>query len=188
MAESKGCAKALRRVTRGGADSTSSPGLSEWNMRDWVATVESDFTWVERANEVLNTKLEKRTSKFRPALQVGRMGIRASNFESYCVVRRLLLGGCGFRGGIGVLLGETLDAASGVDEFLLAGEKWVAVGADFDVQTFALDCGAGLEVVAAGAVDGNGMIVRMNTGLHDSPIVRGRSARLGSGSSLQQRR
>jgi hypothetical protein len=152
-------------------------------MRDCVATVESDFTWVERANEVLNTKLEISAGGTSRA-----HGFRASNFESYCVVRRLLLCGCGFRGGIGVLLGEALDAASGVDELLLAGEKWVAVGADFDVQTFALDCGAGLEVVATGAVDGNGMIVGMNTGLHDSPIVCGRSARLGCGSSLQRRR
>src|SRR6267378_988262 len=39
MAESKGCAKWLRRVTRGGADSTSSPGRAPSNMRDWVATM-----------------------------------------------------------------------------------------------------------------------------------------------------
>jgi hypothetical protein len=32
------------------------------------------------------------------------------------------------------------------------------------------------------------MIVGMNTGLHDSPIVRGRSARLGCSSNIQRRR
>src|SRR5262245_60746465 len=40
MAESKGCAKALRRVTRGGALSTSSPGRAPSNNRDGVATAE----------------------------------------------------------------------------------------------------------------------------------------------------
>jgi hypothetical protein len=107
---------------------------------------------------------------------------------SKLTVRTLLLGGCGLRGGIGVLLGEALDAAGGIDEFLLTGEEWMAVGTDFDVQPVAFDGGAGLEVVPAGTVDGDGMIVRMNTGLHDSPIVRGRSARLGCGSSVQRRR
>src|SRR5689334_16930207 len=128
MAESKGCAKALRRVTRGGADSTSSPGFSEWNMRDWVATVESDFTSVGRANEMRKTKIE-----IGPSAQITRVGkYRDSNLESNCVVRTLLFSGCGLRGGIGVLLGEALDAASGVDEFLLASEERVAVRADFD--------------------------------------------------------
>jgi len=45
------------------------------------------------------------------------------------VVRRLLLlGGCCFAGfdfgsGVGVLLGEALDAAGGVNQLLLAGER-----------------------------------------------------------------
>src|SRR6185369_9529289 len=117
-------------------------------------------------DEIRNTKLEIRAS----ARSTRGSEFRVSGFP----IRTLLFGGRGFRGGIGVLLGEALDAAGGVDEFLLASEKWVAVGADFDVQPVALDRGASLKIVAAGTVDGNGMIVGMNTGLHDSPIVRGR--------------
>ena len=76
----------------------------------------------------------KEKLEIQPAAQIARLGeFRASTFASVFEFRALLFGGCGFRGGIGVLLGETLDAAGGVDEFLLAGEKWVAVGADFDV-------------------------------------------------------
>ncbi len=51
----------------------------------------------------------------------------------------LLLGGAGFGGGVGVLLGETLDAAGGVDEFLFAGEERVAIGADFHAKHVALN-------------------------------------------------
>ena len=44
MAESNGCAKALRRVTRGGAESTSSPGARAFEHARLVATMESYFT------------------------------------------------------------------------------------------------------------------------------------------------
>ena len=101
---------------------------------------------------------------------------------SKCAVRPLLLGGCGFRGGIGVLLGEAFDAAGGVNKFLLAGEKRMAVRADFDVQPVTLDRGAGLEIVPAGAMHGYGMIIGVNTGFHVSPVCRVRSARLACGS------
>ena len=87
-------------------------------------------------------------------------------------------GGFDFGGGIGVLFGEALDAARGVDEFLLAGEERVATGADFDVQLVALDGRASLEVMAAGAVYRYGVIVGVNTGFHGTPFCRGRSARL----------
>ena len=85
-------------------------------------------------------------------------------------------GGCGFGSGVGVFLGEALDAARGVQKLLLTGEERVAVGTDFNVQPFAFDGGTGLEVVSARAVDGNGVIVGMNTGFHESPFCRGRSA------------
>src|SRR5271169_5899958 len=57
---------------------------------------------------------------------------------------KLLLGGCGlasfdFGSGVGVLLGEALDTAGGVNQLLLAGEEGMAARADFDVQLFALD-------------------------------------------------
>jgi len=45
--------------------------------------------------------------------------------------KRLLLCGSGFGSGIGVFLRESLDAASGVDKLLLAGEKGVATRANF---------------------------------------------------------
>ena len=85
-------------------------------------------------------------------------------------------GGCGLGSGVGVFLGEALDAARGVQKLLLTGEERVAVGTDFNVQPFTFDGGTGLEVVSARAVDGYGVIVGMNTGFHESPFCRGRSA------------
>jgi len=51
-----------------------------------------------------------------------------------CTNFALLLGGGGFGGGVGVLLGETLDATGGVNQLLLAGEEGMAVRADFHAQ------------------------------------------------------
>ena len=95
----------------------------------------------------------------------------------------LLFGGFGFCGsdlgsGVGVLFGEALDAAGGVNQLLLAGEEGMAARADFDVQLVALDCRTSLEVMAAGAVHRNGVIVGVNTGFHEAPFCRVRSARL----------
>ncbi len=89
----------------------------------------------------------------------------------------LLLGGGGFSGGVGVLLGEALDAARGVNQFLLAGEEWMAIRTDFDAQHIAFDRGARLERVTAGAVHRDGMIIGMNTGFHGAAFRRVRSAR-----------
>src|SRR5215467_10998492 len=50
MAESNGCAKAFRRVTRGALESTCSPGCELSNMRDWVATLGGYFTRARRFN------------------------------------------------------------------------------------------------------------------------------------------
>jgi hypothetical protein len=95
----------------------------------------------------------------------------------------LLLGGAGFCGfdlcgGIGILFREAFDAAGGVNELLLAGEERMAIGADFDIQLVALDGRTGGEIVAAGAVHRDGVIVGMNTGFHEAPFCRVRSARL----------
>ena len=95
----------------------------------------------------------------------------------------LLLGGCGlasfdFGSGVGVLLGEALDAAGGVNQLLLAGEKGMAARADFDVQLVALDGRTSLEVMAAGTVHSYSVIVGVNTGFHEAPFCRVRSARL----------
>jgi hypothetical protein len=90
---------------------------------------------------------------------------------------RLLLCGFGFGSGVRVFFREALDAAGSVDEFLLAGEKWVAAGANFHAQGVTLDRGARGKCVPAGAMYGDGVIVGMNTGFHEAPIRRVRSAR-----------
>src|SRR5205823_4974267 len=62
------------------------------------------------------------------------------------------------------LLAEALDAAGGVDELLLPGEERMAVATDIDV-----DLGqraAGLEGVAAGTVNGAGLVFGMGFGFH----------------------
>src|SRR6516165_9246775 len=100
---------------------------------------------------------------------------RAGPFGSLALRARLLLAGGG--GNVGVFLLETLDAAGRVYEFLLAGEEWVAIGADFDAKHIALDGRTRLEGMPAGAMDGYGMIVGVDTGFHNSPFCRGRSAR-----------
>jgi hypothetical protein len=96
--------------------------------------------------------------------------------------KKLLLSRFGFGGFdfgccVGVFLGEAFDAAGSVNELLLAGEERVAIGADFDVQLVALDGGTGGEIMAAGAMHGYGVIVGMNTGFHEAPFCRVRSAR-----------
>ena len=90
-------------------------------------------------------------------------------------MRRLLLA-CGCRN-VGVLLVEAFHAARGVDEFLFAGEERMATRTDFDAQHIALNGRTGLKGVPASAVYGYGMIVGVNTGFHDSPFCRVRSAR-----------
>jgi hypothetical protein len=87
-------------------------------------------------------------------------------------------GGLDFGGGVGVLFGEAFDAPCGINQLLFAGEEGVAIGADFDFEHVALDGRAGGEIVAAGAMDCYGVIVGMNTGFHEAPFVRVRSARL----------
>jgi len=101
---------------------------------------------------------------------------------------KLLLGSGGFGGGVGVLLGEAFDTTSGINEFLLASEERVAIGANFNAQHVALDGGASGEGVPTGTVDGNGVIVGVNTGLHESPFCRGRSAPRPAWQALLRRR
>jgi hypothetical protein len=49
----------------------------------------------------------------------------------------LLCSGC--CGNVGVLFVETLHTACGIDQFLLASEKRMAIGADFNSQHVALN-------------------------------------------------
>jgi hypothetical protein len=54
---------------------------------------------------------------------------------------------------------------------LFAGEERVAIGADFDAQHCAFDRRARGEIVSTGTVNGNGVIVRVNTGFHQISIL-----------------
>jgi hypothetical protein len=103
-------------------------------------------------------------------------------------VLRLLLGSCGSCSGVGVFLCETFDAACGIEKLLFAREKRMAIGANFDAQHIAFDRRARGESVPAGAMYCNGVIIGMNTGLHESPFCRGRSAPLLLWQGLQWRR
>jgi hypothetical protein len=75
---------------------------------------------------------------------------------------RLLRGGLGLAGfGLGEFAAETLDAACGVDQLLLAGEVWVAGRTDFN-DDIAFVRGTGFKRVSAGALDVDGFILRVN--------------------------
>ena len=83
----------------------------------------------------------------------------------------LRLLGCGLCGrgrgglagiGVGYLAAEALDAACGVDQLLLAGKERVALRADFD-DDVAFVGGAGLKVIAAGALNVDGRVLRVNS-------------------------
>src|SRR5260370_15548384 len=98
-------------------------------------------------------------------------------------LQNLLLGGFDFCGsglgsGVGVLLGEALHAAGGVNQLLFAGEEGMAIRADFYIQPVAPDGRTGGEIVAGGAMHRYGVIVRGNTGFHAAPLFLLRSARL----------
>ena len=80
---------------------------------------------------------------------------------------RLLRGGlaCGFSFAcvrFVELAAEALDAACGVDQLLLTGKVRVAGGADFD-DDVALMRGAGLKAASAGALDVDGLVLRVNS-------------------------
>src|SRR5450759_515722 len=80
----------------------------------------------------------------------------------------LLGGGLGFsRVALGVLAAETLDAAGGVHELLLAGKEGVAGGANFYADV-ALVGGTGDECVAAGAMHADLTVVGMDGCFHVS--------------------
>ena len=82
----------------------------------------------------------------------------------------LLFCGRGFGGGVSVFLGETFNAAGGVDQLLLASEERVAIRANFDAQHVAFDRGASRESMTTSAMHGDGVVVGMNSWLHDSPF------------------
>jgi hypothetical protein len=134
-------------------------------MRDCAATVEVYFTEGQiRKKDNAEAQRARRSAEKKVTSGNPRPSV-------------LLFGGGGFGGGVCVFLLEALDTAGGVDEFLLAGEERMAARADFDAQHLALHSRASLEGVAAGAMHRYGMIVRVNTGFHEAPFCRVRSAR-----------
>ena len=60
---------------------------------------------------------------------------------------------------------ELLDAARCVNQLLLLGVEGMAVGADFHVQI--LNCGTGMNLVAAGTLDNRFLVFGMDAGFHD---------------------
>ena len=67
---------------------------------------------------------------------------------------------------LAVLLAETFNAASGINDLLLAGPERVAFGADFNVIARLAERGTGGESVAAGAVNLHFGVFGMAFGLH----------------------
>jgi hypothetical protein len=69
-----------------------------------------------------------------------------------------------------ILLLKALHAARCINEFLLTGEEWMAIRANFHANHLALDGGPGIKRVPAGAVHLHGMIIGMNSFFHgDAP-------------------
>jgi hypothetical protein len=71
---------------------------------------------------------------------------------------------------LGILAAKALDSAGGVNQFLLAGEERVAVGADFYVHV-AFMGGASRKAVTACTQNANLMVGRMDGCFHSSPVV-----------------
>jgi len=138
------------------------------------------FPWKIPSFELLDAEGQADKTRVRPKQEGDRQECLSHSVRLHLVAKLLFCGGFGgfdFGGGVGVLFGEALDAAGGVNQLLFAGEEGVAIGADFDVEALAFNGRASLEIVAAGAVDCYGVIIGMNTGFHEAPFVRVRSAR-----------
>ena len=65
-----------------------------------------------------------------------------------------------------ISLFEFVHASAGVDKFLLAGEVWMALGADFNSKFLHVLRRAGLESVSTCADDCNVMVLWMDTFFH----------------------
>jgi hypothetical protein len=72
--------------------------------------------------------------------------------------------------GLSVLAAEALDASGGIDQLLLAGEKRVAIRADFEVN-IALMGGSGGKRVPAGAHHADFVICGMNLLFHSKAFL-----------------
>src|SRR5260370_7682430 len=117
MAESKGCVKALRRVTCGGADSTSSPGRAPSNIRDCVAT-KKNLTQSAQRTQSARRKIDRHKE-----CRNGASAAAGTPYEE----GELLFGSRGFCSGVGVLLAESFHPAAGVPQLLLSPQQRSAV-------------------------------------------------------------
>jgi hypothetical protein len=81
-------------------------------------------------------------------------------------IKKLLLRGASLGSGVSVFLRETLNAPGGVDKLLFSGEKGMATRANFHSQRVALYGRTRLEIVPAGAMHRNSVIVGVNAGFH----------------------
>ena len=74
-----------------------------------------------------------------------------------------------FRGFLVITAAEFLHAAGDVHQFLLSGEERMTFGADADFVLFS--CGLDFPDLSAGAGNGCGTVVRMNTLFHVADLV-----------------
>jgi hypothetical protein len=70
-----------------------------------------------------------------------------------------------------VFASELVNTTGGVDDLLLACIKWMASGANFNLQILT-KCRLGLEGVAATAMDGDGLVFGMNIRLHNQALSK----------------
>src|ERR1700722_65505 len=70
-------------------------------------------------------------------------------------------------GSLGVFFLEAFDAAGGIDQLLLTGKERMAVGADFYLDQIAAVSRASLESMATRAMNGDGVIIGMNSFFHE---------------------
>lgn len=97
----------------------------------------------------------------------GRRGSRAVGGASFAGISPLLFGVTAF---------EALDAAGGIDEFLLTGEERVAFRADADPDVGA--CGTGVDHVPTGADDIGFPIFGMDVRFHEKAKDATKSGKL----------
>jgi hypothetical protein len=93
------------------------------------------------------------------------------------VDKRKLLFCSGLCRSVGVFLGEAFDTPSGVNKFLFPGEKGMAIRTNFHAQHVAFYGRARWKRIAASAVHCDSVIVGVNSGFHEAPVARVRSAR-----------
>jgi len=73
---------------------------------------------------------------------------------------------------VAISLIEFVDATGAVDEFLFAGEKWVAFATDFDFDNVARFGGGAHKLVTAGAFELRGVVIGVNFFFHGSIVAQ----------------